>query len=161
MSTLVLELRQGDLLVVNGAPLRFRNRTRIELTSRARFLFGKQIMAPDAATTPARRIYFALQTAYIGNEEERERGLELARDLIAEFQQATTSNLARGLLESALAQAEQDECYQALKLVRRVMQHEDAVLAALPGAAPAPTILAPAAVSLAPGGTAPGPGASA
>ncbi|WBV44064.1 flagellar biosynthesis repressor FlbT [Pseudoroseomonas cervicalis] len=143
MSTLVLELRQGDLLVVNGAPLRFRNRTRIELTSRARFLFGKQIMPPEAATTPARRIYFALQTAYIGNEEERERGLELARDLIAEFQQATTSNLARGLLESALAQAEQDECYQALKLVRRVMQHEDAVLAAMPGAYAAPPALAP------------------
>ncbi|MDQ1080052.1 flagellar biosynthesis repressor FlbT [Pseudoroseomonas cervicalis] len=158
MSTLVLELRQGDLLVVNGAPLRFRNRTRIELTSRARFLFGKQIMTPDAATTPARRIYFALQTAYIGNEEERERGLELARDLIAEFQQATTSNLARGLLESALAQAEQDECYQALKLVRRVMQHEDAVLAAMPGAAPAPLPGAAVPVAtLAPGSVAPGP----
>jgi len=38
------------------------------LAAKARFLFGKQIMAPEAATTPARRIYFALQTAYIGNE---------------------------------------------------------------------------------------------
>lgn len=128
MSTLVLELRQGDLLVVNGAPLRFRNRARVELTSRARFLFGKQIMTPEAASTPARRIYFALQTAYIGNEEERERGLELARDLIAEFQEATTSAGVREMLDSALALAHQDECYQALKLVRRVMQHEEAVL---------------------------------
>lgn len=128
MSTLVLELRQGDLMVVNGAPIRFRNRTRIELTGKARFLFGKQLMAPEAANTPARRIYFALQTAYIGDELERERGLEAARGYIAAFQEATTSTLARDLLERALASAEADECYQALKLARRVMRHEDAVL---------------------------------
>ncbi|WP_419896304.1 flagellar biosynthesis repressor FlbT [Roseomonas sp. USHLN139] len=147
MSTLVLELRQGDLLVVNGAPLRFRNRARIELTSRARFLFGKQIMTPELATTPARRIYFAIQTAYIGNEEERERGLELARDLIAEFQEVTTSAMVREALDSALTLAEQDECYQALKLVRRIMQHEDAVLRSaggLPAAAPDPAGVAAA-----------------
>jgi len=64
MSTLVLELRPGDMMIVNGAPIRFRNRTRIELTARARFLFGKQLMTPDMANSPARRIYFALQTAY-------------------------------------------------------------------------------------------------
>ncbi len=128
MSTLVLELRQGDLMVVNGAPIRFRNRTRIELAAKARFLFGKQIMAPDAATTPARRIYFALQTAYIGSDEERPRGLLAARHLIAEFQEATTSATAREMLGQALAAAEADDCYQALKLARRVMRHEEEVL---------------------------------
>ena len=128
MSTLVLELRQGDLMVVNGAPIRFRNRARIELTARARFLFGKQIMPPEAASTPARRVYFALQTAYIGDEHEREAGLHLARDLISEFQAATTSGLVRELLDRALAAAEGDDCYQALRLARRVMRHEEAVL---------------------------------
>ena len=132
MSTLVLELRQGDLMVVNGAPIRFRNRTRIELTAKARFLFGKQLMTPDGASTPARRIYFALQTAYIGDEDEREAGLTLARRLIADFQAATTSALARDLLDRALAAAEADECYQALKLVRRVMRHEEIVLGIAP-----------------------------
>jgi flagellar protein FlbT len=128
MSTLVLELRQGDLMVVNGAPIRFRNRTRIELTAKARFLFGKQLMTPEAASTPSRRIYFALQTAYIGDEDEREAGLEAARRLIGDFQAATTSSLARDLLDRALAAAEADECYTALKLVRRVIRHEDVVM---------------------------------
>ena len=136
MSTLVLELRQGDLMVVNGAPIRFRNRARIELAAKARFLFGKQIMAPEAANTPARRIYFALQTAYIGNEEERPGGLVAARQLIGEFQDATISAQARELLQQALALAEADECYQALKLTRRVMRHEEEVLGLLPLAAP-------------------------
>lgn len=135
MSTLVLELRQGDLMVVNGAPIRFRNRARIELTAKARFLFGKQLMTPETASSPARRIYFALQTAYIGDEDEREAGLIIARQLIGDFQSATTSTLARDLLDRALAAAEADECYQALKLVRRVMRHEEVVLGIAPATA--------------------------
>ena len=49
MLNLVLELRQGEVMIVNGAPIRFRTRSRIELTAKARFLFGKQIMPPDQA----------------------------------------------------------------------------------------------------------------
>jgi flagellar protein FlbT len=128
MSNLVLELRQGEVMIVNGAPIRFRTRSRIELTAKARFLFGKQIMPPDKADSPARRIYFALQSAYIGNETEREAGLEAARHFIAEFQAATTSDTVRMILDQALIAAEEDNCYQALKLVRRIIQYEDAVL---------------------------------
>ncbi|WPB85185.1 flagellar biosynthesis repressor FlbT [Sediminicoccus rosea] len=136
MSTLVLELRQGDLMVVNGAPIRFRNRTRIELAAKARFLFGKQIMAPEGANTPARRIYFALQTAYIGTEEERGPGLDAARALIEEFKEATTSVLVREMLARALEAAEEDDCYLALKIARRVMRHEEEVLGLAPLPAP-------------------------
>lgn len=128
MSTLVLELRQGDTMIVNGAPIRFRTKSRIELTAHARFLFGKQIMKPDEAETPARRIYFALQSAYIGTEEERAHGLVAARTLIAQFSAVTTSSLAREILQRALALAEADQCYHALKLARRIIRHEDAVL---------------------------------
>ncbi len=128
MSTLVLELRQGEVMILNGAPIRFRTKSRIELTAKARFLFGKQIMSPDQADSPARRIYFALQSAYIGNEEERAGGLSSARVLIGDFDAATTSALARDMLGRALAAAEADDCYQALKLARRIIQHEDAVL---------------------------------
>jgi flagellar protein FlbT len=128
MSTLVLELRQGEMMIVNGAPIRFRTKSRIELTARARFLFGKQIMAPDQADSPARRIYFALQSAYIGTDDERIHGLEAARGLIAAFKSATTSALACEILDRALACAESDDCYQALKLARRIIRHEDAVL---------------------------------
>jgi len=123
-------------MVVNGAPIRFRSRTRIELAARARFLFGKQIMAPDGANTPARRIYFALQTAYIGADEERLGGLAAARSLISEFQEATTSALARDLLSQALAAADADDGYAALKFARRVMRHEEEVLGIAPLPAP-------------------------
>ena len=128
MSNLVLELRQGETMIVNGAPIRFRTKTRIELTARARFLFGKQIMPPHEADSPARRIYFALQCAYIGTEDERENGLNSARNLAEQFKAATSSPLARDILDRAIASAEADDCYAALKLARRVIRHEDAVL---------------------------------
>ncbi len=126
MSNLVLELRQGDMMVVNGAAIRFRTRSRIELTAHARFLFGRQIMGPNEADTPARRIYFALQTAYIG--DERRHGLADAEILIEEFKAATTSASAVAILDAALACAKADKCYHALRLARRVVRHEDAVL---------------------------------
>jgi flagellar protein FlbT len=134
MSNLVLELRQGDVMVINGAPIRFRTKSRIELTAKARFLFGKQIMPPEQADSPARRIYFALQSAYIGTDEERSHGLTSARELIAAF--------ARDILDRALVWAEADDCYQALKLARRVVRHEDSVLGRIPDtplSAPAPS----------------------
>jgi flagellar protein FlbT len=132
MSNLVLELRQGEVMIVNGAPIRFRTKTRIELTAKARFLFGKQIMPPDQADSPARRIYFAVQAAYIGTEEERGPSMEAARELVDAFKAATTSAQARDILDRALAAAEADDCYRALKLVRRVIHHEDAVLGRTP-----------------------------
>lgn len=134
MSNLVLELRQGETMVINGAPIRFRSKARIELTAHARFLFGKQIMPPAEADSPARRLYFALQSAYIGTAEERPRGLATARVLMEAFKSATTSALARDILDRALAAAESDECYTALKLARRIIRHEDAVLGRLPAA---------------------------
>ena len=145
MSNLVLELRQGEVMIVNGAPIRFRTKSRIELTAKARFLFGKQIMPPDQADSPARRIYFALQAAYIGAEDERIHGLESARELIAAFKAATTSVLACEILDRALSAAEADDCYQALKLTRRIIRHEDAVVGRAPEtAAPAaPCSLSP------------------
>ncbi len=128
MSTLVLELRQGEMMLVNGAPIRFRTKSRIELTAHVRFLFGKQIMAPEEANTPARRIYYALQTAYVGSDQERTRGINAARALIGDFKTATTSSLAVEILDRALSLVESDDCYQALKLARRIIRHEDAVL---------------------------------
>ena len=132
MSTLCLELRPDEVMIINGAPIRFRTKSRIELTAKARFMFGKQMMPPDQADSPARRIYFALQTAYIGAEDERSGGLQYAHELTAAFKEATTSDLAREILDRAMNAAEADDCYQALSLVRRIIRHEDATLGRSP-----------------------------
>jgi flagellar protein FlbT len=128
MTGLVLELRPGEAMIINGALVRFRTRSRVELMARARFMFGKQIMMPEQVDSPARRIYFALQTAYVGADSERAKGLEAVHDLIVEFKAATTSALAREIHDRAEAAAASDNCYLALKLTRRIINHEDSVL---------------------------------
>ena len=70
-----------------------------ELVAKARFMFGKQIMSPEEADSPARRIYFAIQTAYVGENDERSGGLATVHELIAAFKAATTSELAREILD--------------------------------------------------------------
>ncbi len=126
MPNLVLEMRQGDMMVVNGAGIRFRNKTRIELTAPARFLFGKQLMMAQDATTPVRRIYYALQQAYIGNDEERAAGLADARKLVSAYAAPAGSTSAADLAE-ALAMLEAGNCYQALKLCREVIRMVDGI----------------------------------
>lgn len=114
-------------MIINGAPIRFKTRSRIELAGQARFLFGKQILTPDEANTPARRIYFALQAVYVGTDEERAAALISAAALIDAFKAATTSALAREILDRALVLAQEGACYDALKLARRIIRHESAV----------------------------------
>jgi flagellar protein FlbT len=135
MSTLVLEIKQGEMMIINGAPIRFKTRSRIELAAKARFLFGKQILTPDEANTPAKRIYFNLQTVYVGTDDERAAALISATSLIEAFKSATTSALAREILDRALELAQEGACYEALKLSRRIIRHETAIFDAAKNAA--------------------------
>ena len=128
MGNLVLELKPGEMMVINGAPIRFRNKSTIELAARARFLFGKQLMAQHEADSPARRIYYAVQEVYIGADEARPAALVRLGDLVAMFRDATTSPAARLILDMLHASASADDCYTALKLARRIIRHEDSVL---------------------------------
>lgn len=128
MAGLGIRLAAGEKLIVNGAAIQFETDAQIKLANQVNFLFGRQIMAPDDVTTPARRIYFALQTAHIGTAEEREAALKSARYFIQTFMEETTSEHARVLLASALDAAQRGAGYEALRLARRILRHEDAVL---------------------------------
>ena len=132
MSGLVLKLKPGEALIVNGAAIRFRTRAVIDLPSRANILYGKQILPPDQATTPARRLYAALQSAYITQGEERARHLALALTFARDLAEATTSATLRSLLAAIETDALAGCFYQALRACRRIIAHEDAVFATAP-----------------------------
>lgn len=128
MSVLILDMKMNDVIIINGAPIRFHNKVRLELNGHARFLFGKQIMAPGEDNSPARRIYYAVQTAYIGNDQERPGGRAAVHRFCNDFSEATTSETVRGLLAQVMAAVDSDRCYEALKIVKRIVAHEKAVL---------------------------------
>ena len=135
MAGLGLRLSAGDKMVINGAGIQFVTNAEIRLANKARFLFGRQIMAPTEAVTAARRIYCALQTAYIGEPHEQQAALAEAAYFIDEFARETTSPTARRLLVEALRAARGGELYRALKIARRIVAHEDAVLSQAPPSA--------------------------
>ncbi len=125
MSALILELKQGEAMIVNGAVIRFKTRTRLEVNTQARFLFGKQIMQAEDARTPAQRIYYALQQAYIGEEEDRPAALVEARCLIA-CERAVASPDRQAVLERMLAVTADAPAFEALKLARQIIREEAA-----------------------------------
>jgi flagellar protein FlbT len=126
MSALILELKQGESMILNGAVIRFKTRTRLELNTQARFLFGKQIMAADDAKTPAQQIYFAIQQAYIGEEAARPEALAQARALVESRCAAAGSPAARDALEHILAVLIHGAGFEALKLARALIREEAA-----------------------------------
>jgi flagellar protein FlbT len=124
MSALILELKQGEAMILNGAVIRFKTRTRLELNTQARFLFGKQIMGEHEATSPARRAYYALQQAYIGAEPERPGALAVARALILALRDAAEPDARQGWVALLTASAE-EAGFEALKLARQLIRAED------------------------------------
>lgn len=125
---LVLELRAGDRMLVNGAALQFQTRASVVLANEARFLFGKQLLSPDAATTPARRLYFAVQSAYVAEATDRETYMTIARSRAAEYMVATTSETVRSLLREAMEELEAGRGWDALRRVRDLFAYDDVIL---------------------------------
>ena len=67
---LKLSLKPGEKFVLNGAVLANGDkRTSLVLQNKACVLREKDIMQPDGATTPARRIYFPIMMMYLAPED--------------------------------------------------------------------------------------------
>ena len=73
---LVVHLKKGAQIIVNGAVLENVTGRAISLALKndATILRGDDILSPDAAVTPASRVYYALQCAYLF-KERRARGV--------------------------------------------------------------------------------------
>ncbi len=128
MAGLHVRIAHGDKMIVNGAALHFLSDADLRIANKVRFIYGRQLMSPDEATTPARRIYFAVQNAYVGEPDERIQATAEARLLIGMFREATLSEAARQMLDRVLALIEATHFYQALKVTERIIRHEAAVL---------------------------------
>jgi flagellar protein FlbT len=132
--TLRISLRDGEKMIVNGAVLRSVGRTDVLVENRAALLRGREVMTPEEANTPARRLYFATMMAYIEREAlatHQDRVLVLLRELMEAFEneQALSAcvRLARHLADS--------DFYPALGECRLLIQYEGEALARVAEAA--------------------------
>ena len=126
--TLRISLRDGEKVIVNGAVLRSVGRTDLRIENGAMVLRGRDLMTPEEANTPARRLYFACMMAYIdppGRTAHQTAIVELVRDLLG----ALHSPDAQSACISFAQKAACSEFYAALADCRRLIDYEAGLLA--------------------------------
>lgn len=127
--TLRISLRDGEKMIVNGAVLRAAGRTDIVVENQASILRGREVMSPDEATTPARRLYLATMMAYISDDglnTHQDRIVALLRDLLDAFEAEDAklncirfaNRVATGDFYRALADCRQLIAYETEALAR-------------------------------------------
>ena len=116
MSALKLNLRAGERLFLNGTVLTVDRRTVVTLLGEASFLREAHVMQAERATTPLKRLYFAIQTLVLDPHARREAvdaGARIERLLAV----AQTPELVSGLLD-AREELERGRPFRAMRAVR-------------------------------------------
>jgi flagellar protein FlbT len=144
-----LSLRAGERVYVNGAVLRVDRKVSLELLNDATFLLETHVLQAEAATTPLRQLYFAIQTLVI-EPAATDQARELCRSLQAGILAVVADPEIREGVLGAGQLVEADRLIEALKLIRGLYPAEAALLAAppadtsVPRTPPAPSPIHPA-----------------
>ena len=110
----------GESVVTNGE-----QRTRLLIEGAAPILRQKDIMTPEQADSPAKRIYLAVQLMYTSREPQRQH--ELYFSLVRDIVQAAPSTW--GLIEAINNHILTGEMYKALKDTKKLIAYEEELLA--------------------------------
>ena len=134
---LKLSLKPGEKFVLNGAVVQNGDRrTTLVLQDKASVLREKDIMQPEDAATPARRIYFPMMMMYLDDGGATRYYDEFAQRL-TEFMGVIRNPeiLAECVAISKHAMAR--EYYKALMLCRKLIEYEDERLGNVASSLPA------------------------
>lgn len=124
---LKIRLRDGEKMVVNGAVLRAVGTTTLWLENDAAILRGREVMRPEEADTPARRLYFACMMAYLdpsGRRAHQDALVRLLADLLGALETPSAKAACAALAHDLAA----GHYYRALTHCRTLVNHEDALL---------------------------------
>jgi flagellar protein FlbT len=129
-----ITLEPGKKIIVNGAVIENTGGSAtLKIHNKANILRGTEVLTESDANTPARRLYHALQSAYLfeGNRAEY---LSRFEQFVADYVTAAPS--ASDIAQKTLKAVAAGDYYAALKSARKFIDHENDRL--LAGAAPAP-----------------------
>lgn len=122
---LKLSLKPGEKFVLNGAVVQNGDRRGVlVLQNKASVLREKDIMQPDEATTPARRIYFPVMMMYL-DEAGAERQYEEFATRLTEFMGVVRNPEVLSDCIAISKHVMAREYYKALMLSRKLIEYED------------------------------------
>ena len=127
---LLIHIRKGKKIFINGAVLENASERTITfmLKNQAEVLRCDDVLSPDEAVTPASRIYYTLQCLYLFPSSRRH-CFPLFFDLAECYRKAAPS--MSDLVERLLAVVRGGQYYDALKLARELIVHENRCLQCL------------------------------
>ena len=128
-----LSLRAGERVYVNGAVLRVDRKVSLELLNDATFLLETHVLQAEAAPTPLRQLYFAVQTILM-EPANADDARTLCRSLQAGILATVTDpDIAEGVVGAGQL-VETGRLIEALKLIRGLYPAEAALMAPAPQA---------------------------
>jgi flagellar biosynthesis repressor protein FlbT len=123
---LTINLKPGEKLIVNGVVLQnAHHAARLIVHNEAALLREKDIITEEAATTPARRIYFTVQCLYLFPGKSA-LYLPIIHRFFAEFSVAAPSTLP--LLRKIEQELADGHLYAALKTAKQLIAKEQEIL---------------------------------
>lgn len=134
---LKLSLKPGEKFVLNGAVVQNGDRrTTLVLQNKASVLREKDIMQPEDAVTPSRRIYFPMMMMYLDDGGANRYYDEFAQRL-TEFMGAIRNPEVLADCVAISKHAMAREYYKALMLCRKLIEYEDERLGNVASSVPA------------------------
>jgi flagellar biosynthesis repressor protein FlbT len=132
-----LSLKPGERFVLNGAVVQNGDRRgTLILQNKASVLREKDIMQPEDANTPARRIYFPVMMMYLDESSANKQYDEFAMRL-TEFMTAVRNPNVLSECVTLSRHVMENEYYKALMVCRKLIDYEDEVLGNVPSSVPA------------------------
>lgn len=124
--SLKVELKPGERIIIGDVVVTNSDqRTRLYIDGQAPILREKDILTPETANSPARRIYFAVQIMYLDGETEelRKDYFELVNDIVAAAPSTTAyiDKINNEILTGSL--------YKALRAAKKLIDYEQDLLA--------------------------------
>jgi len=128
---LKLKLRPGERCVINGAVIENAGaRTTLTVHNFAQVMRGASIMQEEDATSPARRVYFAVQ-AMLLDSACADRHRRSFNSLMAALIGAIRHPDMQDALREVIIHVDDADYYRALQALRPVIDHEADVLGKL------------------------------
>ncbi|MES2906425.1 MAG: flagellar biosynthesis repressor FlbT [Pseudomonadota bacterium] len=122
---LKVELKPGERLIIGGTVITNGDtRTQLLVEGHAPILREKDILTPETANSPARRIYLAVQMMYL--TEDISELQETYFSLIADFMKAVPSSFPH--IEAINHQILTGQMYKALKQAKHLLTYEEELL---------------------------------
>ena len=122
--TIRISLKAGEKVYVNGAVIRVDRKTTLEFLNNVVFLLENHVMQEEAATTPLRRLYFAVQKILIDPSSgftSRQEFYRLYLEILARYDDENTANL----LSHIRALVNTGRTFEALKHIRKLYEAEE------------------------------------